>query len=246
MIKLFLTGINGRMGRMITERAGLFGASVTGGFDEAGENTLPVFAAPEDVDSDFDVIVDFSHPSALGKTAALALRSGKPVVLATTGYSGEDEKTISGLAGRVAVFRSANMSLGINALVSVLPEFARILGGYDIEITEAHHRMKKDAPSGTALMLEKAVEKGLDYEPGLKFGRSGQDPRVKGEIGIHAVRGGTIVGEHTVLFAGEDEMIEIKHTALSRKILADGALKAAAFIAGKKPGLYSMQDLVKA
>lgn len=233
------------MGRIITERAELFGATVTGGFDVCGGGSLPIFDSPESVIVDFDVIIDFSHPSALPKTIGLALLKSKPVVFATTGYSEGDLKEIEKLSERVAVFRSANMSLGINAISSILPQLSKILTGYDVEIVEAHHRMKKDAPSGTALMLEKSVAEGLDYSPELKFGRGGEDPRKKGEIGMHAIRGGTIFGEHTVIFAGEDEIIEVKHTALSRKILADGAIKAAAYLTTKKSGRFDMSDLVE-
>lgn len=242
-MKLFLIGINGRMGKMISQRAEIFGCEIAGGIDKVKGGDYPVFDEAKEVNVDFDVIVDFSHPSVLGQTIELALSRKAPVVLATTGYSDEDIKKIEALSKKVAVFKSANMSLGVNAVNAILPELARILNGYDIEIIEAHHNTKKDAPSGTALMLEKSVEKGLDYAPHLKFGRCGQDKREKGDIGMHAIRGGTIVGEHTVLFAGEDEMIEIKHTALSRKILADGAIRAAIYLKNRPFGLFDMSDL---
>lgn len=241
-MKIFLIGINGKMGRAICDAAEQSGVTVAGGIDVSGEGRYKVFRSAAEVDVDFDCIIDFSRPAALGDVIALARRTKKPAVIATTGYTDEQLAEIKALSSEVPVFRSANMSVGVNVVESVLPMLAKALKGFDVEIVEAHHNRKVDAPSGTALQMLAAVESGLDYDPRIVYGRQGESKREKGDIGVHAVRGGTIVGEHTVIFAGEDEIIEIKHTALSRRIFAVGSLRAASFLICKAPGMYDMAD----
>lgn len=243
-MKIFLVGINGKMGKAIVALAEKQGITVVGGIDVCKDGAYPVFEKASEVNVAFDVIIDFSRPSTLNEVIELARASHKPAVIATTGYLLDEQAKIDKLAEDVPVFQTANMSLGINVVESLLPKLASALSGYDVEIVEAHHNQKVDAPSGTALLLEKAVERGLDYKPEIICGREGQSKRKTGEIGMHSIRGGSIVGEHTIIFAGDDEIIEVKHTALSRKILGEGALKAAEFLLTKKNGKYSMRDYV--
>lgn len=241
-MKIFIVGINGKMGRAICELAESEGITVSGGIDIAPNAKYPVFAKAAEVNVEFDAIIDFSRSSTLDEVIALAADGKKPVVIATTGYDEAQLAKIAALSEKVAVFRSANMSVGVNVVEKVLPVLASALAGYDVEIIEAHHNMKADAPSGTAKQMLAAVEKGLDYTPEIVYGREGESKRKKGDIGMHAIRGGTIVGEHDVMFIGEDEIIEIKHTALSRRIFAVGAVRAAAFLVGKPAGTYDMSD----
>lgn len=243
-MKIFLIGINGKMGRAICECAEREGIEVAGGIDVVPGVKYPVFKTADEVNVDFDVIIDFSRPSTLDEVIKLAVSRNVPAVMATTGYTDDELKKIKALSEKVAVFRSANMSLGVNVVESVLPALAAALKGFDIEIVEAHHNRKVDAPSGTALQMLEVVKTGLDYTPNIVNGRSGSCKREKGDIGVHALRGGTIVGEHTVMFIGEDEIVEIKHTALSRNIFAEGAIKAASYIIGKAAGMYEMTDYI--
>ena len=187
-----------------------------------------------------DVIIDFSHPANLPMLARYIERRGVPAVLCTTGYSPREEEQLKALAAYAPILRSRNMSLGVCVMEWVLRMIAPVLSGYDVEIIEKHHNKKIDAPSGTALALAQAVESCGDFVE--VHGRDGVAPRKKGEIGIHAVRGGTIVGEHEVLFAGEDEVLSIRHTAQSKRLFAAGALRAALFAASAPRGLYTMDD----
>ena len=194
------------------------------------------------------MIIDFSSPKALDGVLELAVKKQLPVVLCTTGYTPEQLKQIEEASGKVAVLKSANMSLGINTVSKLIAEAAKILAGngYDIEIVEKHHNQKADAPSGTALLLADSMQKVLDEKYEYVFDRSGRRmKRPKNEIGISAVRGGTIVGEHEVIFAGLDEVIEIKHTAFSKAVFAKGAVGGARFLAGKPAGMYTMSDVIK-
>ena len=243
-MKIFIVGINGKMGKAICESAERGGIEIAGGIDVAAGGKYPVFRDGKSVNVDFDVIIDFSRPSALGEVVYLAETRKAPAVIATTGYDENQLAEIKALSEKVPVFRSANMSLGVNVVESVLPTLASALKGFDVEIVEAHHNRKADAPSGTALQMLESVKKGLDYDPRIVYGREGESKREKGDIGVHAIRGGTIVGEHTVMFIGEDEIVEIRHTALSRRIFAEGAVKAAAFIEGKPAGIYDMNDYI--
>lgn len=251
MLKIIISGCNGHMGRVV---AGLCEADpaleIAAGFDVLGstDREFPVYASPSQFTGEADAVIDFSSPAALDGLLEFARVRKVPLVLATTGYTPEQVAQIGAAAMEVPVFRSANMSLGINVLLELVKKAASVLGdSYDIEIVERHHRRKVDAPSGTALMIADAAAESCGHETEYVFERhSVRRPRDKKEIGISAVRGGTIVGEHEIIFAGHDEIMEIKHTALSREIFAQGAVEAAKFIAGvDNPGLYDMSYLVR-
>ena len=212
-----------------------------------GTAEFPVYKVITDVKESADVIIDFSSPKALDSILAYATGNNVPVVLCTTGYSEEQLAEINEAAKKVAILRSANMSLGINTLVKLLKTATEILAGngYDIEIVERHHNQKKDAPSGTALLLADAINDTANGRYDYVYDRSDRrEVRPKDEIGISAVRGGSIVGDHEVIFAGLDEVIEISHRAYSRSVFAKGAVSAAAFLAGKPAGMYNMGDVV--
>ena len=193
------------------------------------------------------MIIDFSHPSALEPLLAYATAHKIPAVIATTGLSAEQKEQLAEAAKEIPLFFSANMSLGINLLISLAKKAAALLEeSFDIEIIERHHNQKIDAPSGTALAIADGISEVLKNPPEYVYDRhSVRRKRKKNEIGLHAVRGGTIVGDHEVLFAGNDEVIELKHSAASKEVFAVGAVKAAKFLAGKRPGMYSMTDLVE-
>ena len=248
MIKLIISGCNGRMGHVVESICAADpDISVVAGFDILGtaDRDFPVYASPDLFTGEVDVVIDFSHPAALTPLLTFCQERGVPAVLATTGYSPEQLTEIEEAAKQVPVFRSANMSLGINVVIELIKKAAAVLEGYDIEIVERHHNRKVDAPSGTALMLADAAASAVNYDPEYTYERhSVRHPRDKVEIGISAVRGGTIVGDHEVIFAGRDEVIELHHHAASREIFANGAVKAAKFLIGKAPGLYNMADLV--
>lgn len=249
MTKIIVCGIGGKMGMKILETlAGFDDVTCVAGIDAFSDKSkfsVPVFDKPQNIDVQADVIVDFSRPEALDGLLAYAKANNVPLVLATTGYSKEQEEAVRQAAKSIAIFRASNMSLGVNLLVHLCMKAAAILGdGFDVEIVETHHNKKVDSPSGTALTLANAIkeEKENSY---LTFGRHGNDTKRKaGEIGVHAVRGGTIVGKHEVHFFGEDEVVTLTHEALSKAVFAQGAIRAAAFVAKQKPGLYSMPDLV--
>ena len=250
MVRLILSGCNGHMGRAV---ANLCNADpeleVAAGIDVLGQpgGQFPVYSSPAACPVPGDVLVDFSHPSALDALLEFCLERSMPAVLATTGYSEQQLEQIGRAAGRIPVFRSANFSLGVNLLMDLVRRAAAALGeGYDVEIVERHHRRKVDAPSGTALMLADAAAQALPYQPDYVYDRhcvrQARQPR---EIGISSVRGGTIVGDHTVIFAGPDEVIELSHHAASREIFAAGAVRAAKFLArADRPGLYDMSSLL--
>ena len=248
---LILCGCNGRMGRAVTALAGEQpDMCIAAGVDISGEKLAdyPVYKDIREFSGKADCIVDFSGVSALEPILEYCRRTHTPAVLATTGYSEAQLAAVAEAAREVPLFRSANMSLGINVLLELVRTATRILGdGYDIEIIEQHHNQKLDAPSGTALMIADAAASARDCESEYVYDRHAvRQKRKKAEIGISSVRGGTIVGVHDVLFAGHDEQLEIRHTATSREVFAAGALKAAAFL-GKQtePGLYDMSDVVK-
>ncbi len=223
--------------------------TIVAGFDvTAVERDYPVFTSPADFTGEADAVIDFSNPAALDNLLAFCTEKKIPLVLATTGFSDAQLEQIKKASQQVAIFRSANMSLGINVLLELVKKAATVLGdSYDIEIVEKHHNRKVDAPSGTALMIADAAASGLNFEPEYVYERhSVRQSRDKKEIGISAVRGGTIVGIHEIMFAGRDEIIEIKHTAMSREIFANGAVKAAKYLAaGRTPGMYDMSMLVQ-
>lgn len=249
MTRIILCGCSGRMGhvvRSIVAEDERF--EIVAGIDVfAGDADFRVFASAKECDAQADVIIDFSAPAALDGVLEMAVGRGIPAVLCATGYSDEQLEQIRKASEKVAILRSANMSLGVNTVIKLITEAARILGnnGYDIEIVEKHHNRKVDAPSGTALMLADAMQEALDGDYEYTYDRSQvRRARPKNEIGISSVRGGTIVGEHEVIFAGLDEVIEIRHTAFSRAVFGKGAVNAAGFLAGKPAGLYTMQDTI--
>ncbi|MCD7734287.1 MAG: 4-hydroxy-tetrahydrodipicolinate reductase [Clostridiales bacterium] len=251
MLKIIISGCNGKMGQVVESICSADSqVQVVAGFDvNQTPRSYPVYVSPANFTGEADVIIDFSSPRALDGLLAFAVERGVPAVLATTGYSQEQLAQIEKAAKTVPIFRSANMSLGINVVLDLVKRASAILGdAYDIEIVERHHNRKVDAPSGTALMLADAAQEGLDYEADYTYGRHDRrQARPKNEIGISSVRGGTIVGVHEVIFAGRDEVIEIRHEAQSREIFASGAVKAAKFLVTvPQPGLYDMQALVAA
>ena len=214
---------------------------------EKGGKSYPVYECLKDVKESADVIIDISTATAVDGLLAYMKETKTAAVICTTGLSANQEAGIKELSKEVPVLRSGNMSMGINTLLKVLNDISLSLtkAGFDVEIVEKHHHTKLDAPSGTAIMLADAVKEGTKEEYDYVYGRSDRrSVRPKNEIGISSVRGGTIVGEHEVIFAGTDEIIEIKHTALSRAVFANGALNAALFLGGKEPGLYSMADVI--
>ena len=251
MLKIIISGCNGHMGRVVEALCANDPAvEVCAGFDVLGtaDRDFPVCTSPAQFAGQADAVIDFSSPAALDGLLEFARTRHIPLVLATTGYSPEQVAQVGAVALEVPIFRSANMSLGINVLLELVKKAASVLGdSCDIEIVERHHRRKVDAPSGTALMIADTAAEACGHETQYVFERhSVRQPREKKEIGISAVRGGTIVGEHEIIFAGHDEVMEIKHTASSREIFAQGAVEAAKFIAGvEKPGLYDMSYLVK-
>lgn len=250
MPKIIISGCNGYMGRVV-ESLCLADPDVTivGGFDVLGSNEkdYPVYGSPSQFVGEADAVIDFSSPHALEGLLSFAKESKVPLILATTGYSPEQIAEIGAVAREVPLFRSANMSLGINVLLNLVAKASEVLGDdYDIEIVERHHNRKVDAPSGTALMIADVAKEHCKHETQYVFDRSAvRKPREKKEIGISAVRGGTIVGEHEIIFAGHDEVMEIKHIAHSREIFAQGAVTASKFMATvTKPGLYDMSNLL--
>lgn len=251
MQKIIISGCNGHMGRVVESLCQADPqVEIAAGFDVMGtaDHDYPVYSSPAQFTGHADAVIDFSSPAALDGLLAFAKATKTPLVLATTGYTPEQLAQIGAAALEVPIFRSANMSLGINVLLELVKKAASILGdSYDIEIVERHHRRKVDAPSGTALMIADAAAAACGHETEYVFERhSTRHPRDKKEIGISAVRGGTIVGEHEIIFAGHDEVMEIKHTALSREIFAQGAVEAAKFMATvTQPGMYDMSQLVK-
>ena len=251
MVNVIISGCNGHMGRVVESICNSTpGVQVVAGFDVLGstDRNFPVYSSPAQFTGKADAVIDFSSPAALEGLLNFAKATKTPLVLATTGYSPEQIAQVGAAALEVPIFRSANMSLGINVLLELVKKAAAVLGNsYDIEIVERHHRRKVDAPSGTALMIADAAASTCGHETEYVFERhSVRQPRDKKEIGISAVRGGTIVGEHEIIFAGHDEIMEIRHTALSREIFAQGAVEAAKFMAEvQAPGLYDMSMLVK-
>ncbi len=247
-----MCGCNGKMGRNISEIVAADPEiEIVAGVDKAGSNTFgyPVFSNLKQVDVPADVVVDFTRPEALedNDMFRLAKERGYALVLCSTGYSEEEIVRINKASEEIAILRSANMSLGINLLLKLVAEAAELLckEGFDPEIVERHHNQKVDAPSGTALALADSMNSVLNNEYDYKYDRhSVREKRPVKEIGISAVRGGNIVGEHEVIFAGTDEVIEFKHTAYSKAVFGKGAVAAAKFLAGKKAGMYTMKDVI--
>lgn len=249
MVSILISGIMGHMGRNVLELAQADSAvKVLCGVDlSAGELCgVPVYAGFDGVAEKADVVIDFSSAANLGNVLAYAKRTGAAVILAATGYTEAQLKQIDEAAKEIPLFKTANLSVGINLLQKLVKKAAEVLGEkFDVEIVERHHNLKKDAPSGTAFMLAESVNEAFGGEKEYVYGREGMcGARKKAEIGIHAVRGGNIVGEHEVMFAGEDEIVTISHSARSKKVFAAGAVKAAKFMCGKPAGKYDMQDVL--
>ena len=250
MQKMIISGCCGHMGRAVADICQNDpDIEISAGIDLLAQpmEGFPVFASPAACTAQADALIDFSHPSALESLLDFGMARDIPLVLATTGYSEEQLERINEAAKAIPIFRSANMSLGINVLMDLVRRAAALLGeDFDVEIEERHHRRKLDAPSGTALMLADAAASALSYDAQYVYDRhSVRKPRDRQEIGIASLRGGSIVGDHTVVFAGRDEVIEVSHHAASREVFASGAVRAAKFLAGvDKPGLYDMSHLI--
>lgn len=248
MINIIVCGICGNMGKNITALLqGDTQAKIVCGVDLAATDAtgIPVFKSFDDINVKADVVIDFSSPACLDGLLRFCVKNNVPAVIATTGYSKEQLAAIDNCSQKTAIFRTANFSVGVNLLVKLVKEAALFLGeNFDIEIVEKHHNKKVDAPSGTALMLADSANEAFGGEKEFVNGRSGAVGKRGKEIGLHAVRGGTIVGEHEVMFCGEDEIITLSHSARSKKVFAAGAIKAAKWLAGKPAGLYNMSDLL--
>lgn len=250
MIDIIIHGCCGKMGRVLADTiAAGTEFNIVAGIDAAINEfkaPFPLFRSLAECDRPADVVIDFSAPGAIKGLLEDARRKNIPVIIATTGHTEEDKKVIQETAESLPVFQSANMSLGINLMTELIKKTSAVLeDDFDIEIVEKHHNLKKDAPSGTAYMLADAVSGACKRPKQYVFGRHSRDAkRQSNDIGIHAVRGGTIVGEHTVLFAGKDEILEIKHAARSRQVFAVGVLQAARYMRGKSSGFYCMQDMI--
>ena len=247
MIKLLINGCNGKMGQVVSELAKKDEEiEIVGGFDiSKREDEYPVFTKLDEISVKPDVIVDFSIPIATFNILEFALKTNTPVVIATTGFSTEENKRIEEYSKKIAIFKSANMSFDVTMMKNLLKQIAPKLEGTDIEITEVHHNRKIDSPSGTAQMFADSINEALDNKYHCEYNRHEKhEKRDKYEIGMNSIRGGNIVGEHIVQFFGEFETFEIKHTSYSRNVFAEGALKAVKYIYGKQQGLYNMDDIV--
>lgn len=250
MTRIIMHGCNGKMGQVITGICKEDDAvCIVAGIDviDNKDNGYPVFTDIDACDVEADVIVDFAAAVAVDKLLKYAENKNIPVVLCTTGLSPEQLSRVSQVSEKVAILKSANMSLGINTIMKLLKDAIEVFGpaGYDVEIVEKHHNLKVDAPSGTALALADSINEASNNQYEYIYDRSQtRNKRDKRELGISAVRGGTIVGEHEVIFAGIDEVIEIKHTAYSKSVFAKGAVEAAKFLAGKPAGMYNMSDVI--
>ena len=246
MLRVIISGYIGSMGKVLTKCA-----------NEDSELEIVCGSSKDDLDVPFktyhkmseveelaDVIIDFSHHSTIDDTLSYAIKTKTPIVIATTGFNEEELEKIKKASNIIPIFHSSNMSLGVNVLVKLVKEAAKSLNGFDIEIIEKHHNKKLDAPSGTAVMIANGVKEVLPDSECI-YGRHGRsDKRSSNEIGIHAIRGGTIVGEHTTIFAGHDEVVEIKHSAQSKDIFAKGAIAAAKFLVKQEAGYYNMNNML--
>ncbi|NLL00588.1 MAG: 4-hydroxy-tetrahydrodipicolinate reductase [Clostridiales bacterium] len=250
MTNIILRGCNGKMGNVIAEMVEEDdNAVIVAGIDvsKSKEERFPVYYSFVQCNVPADVIIDFSSPVNVREMLDYAIKRKIGIVLCTTGFSKEDQRLIEEASKFIPILRSANMSMGVNLILKLVKEAAKLLAdsGFDIEIVEKHHNRKVDAPSGTALAIADAINEALNNQYEYVYDRTDiRAPRVKNEIGISSVRGGTIVGEHDVIFAGSDEVIEIRHTAYSKAIFAKGAIQAAKFLPGKAAGMYAMNDVI--
>lgn len=251
MTEILLSGCNGKMGLAITKcvNDSYDNCEICAGIDAVcvQNSVYPVFSDFSDFKNNADVIIDFSSPMLFDKLLSYALTTKTPCVMCTTGLSDEQVKKLKIASKTIPVFYSRNMSLGVNLIIDLAKNAANILGDdFDIEIIEKHHNQKVDAPSGTALMLAEEINETLDNKMMFEFDRHSKiAKRKENEIGIHSIRGGNIVGEHEVIFAGHDETVSIKHIATSKEVFAVGAINAAVYISSKENGLYDMKDLIK-
>lgn len=250
MVKIAITGANGKMGRVIASLvAQRNDCVVVAGIDlnDTQNGQFPIVKYPTELPEKPDVIIDFSHPSALPDLLSYCTINNVPLVAATTGYTADEIAEIKKTAEQIPIFFTFNMSLGINLLVELGKRAVNVLGGqYDIEIVEKHHNQKKDAPSGTAIMIAEALNGELDNKMKYVYDRHNvRKAREANEIGMHAIRGGTIVGEHDIIFAGHDEVITLSHSAGSKEVFANGSINAAIFLSGRESGLYDMSDLLQ-
>lgn len=250
MKSIILCGCNGHMGNVIQSVVSARdNCEIVAGVDinTIQNGSFPVFSSIEECNVNADVIIDFSHPSCLKSILDFSEKKRVAVVLATTGYDEEQKKLIKVAGEKAPVFFTSNLSIGINLLAELAQKAMKILGNdFDVEIIEKHHNQKVDAPSGTALMLADAISDVVNSPLKYEYDRhSKREKRTKNEIGIHAVRGGTIVGEHEIMFAGRDEIITLSHSARSKEVFAVGAVNAALFMCNKENGSYSMKDLVE-
>lgn len=246
MIKVLISGACGKMGVKVAQAAENFSdVKIVCGVDKfINKADFPIYSDFSEISEDIDVVIDFSSPQNLTSLIEFVKRRKCGAVLCTTGYTTADAALIKEISKEVPLFRSANMSVGVNLLSELVKKAAEALKGFDAEIIEMHHGEKIDAPSGTALMLADAIKDVLP-DRFYVYGRSGKvGKRDKNEIGIHALRGGNVVGEHSVIFAGQDETITLSHSATDRKVFAQGAIKAAIYISGKENGLYDMSDMI--
>ncbi len=248
MIKIVLNGCSGKMGKMITECAKNFkNLEIIAGIDKFPSNTsYPIFENVQDLNIDYDVLLDFSRADALHDLLKFTEKTNKPLVICSTGFTQEDLALIDEKSTSLKLFKTGNLSYGINLICSLLKKVTPLLyGNYDVEIVEKHHNQKVDAPSGTAIMLADAVKNSIKDTTKYVYGREGNAKREENEIGIHAVRGGGIIGDHEVIFAGTGEVIELTHKAISREVFAVGALKACEYMASvTQPSLYDMNDVI--
>lgn len=249
MIKVIINGCSGKMGSVVTKVFKTFpNIEIVAGIDKYKKEGLnyKIFSSPLEVDIDYDVLLDFSRPEALQGLLDLSLKNNKPLIICSTGFTEEDLSLIKETSKTIPIFRSANMSLGVNLINSLLRKISPILyKNYDIEIIEKHHNQKVDAPSGTAILLADTIKDSIPDNTEFIHGRSGNSKRKKDEIGIHAIRGGSIVGDHDIIFAGIGEVIEISHKAISREVFALGAVKACEYMSSiTASGLYNMEDIL--
>ncbi len=246
MINLLISGALGRMGKKVYESAiKTNDINVVCGIDVKSSNSpIPVYTSFNKVKEKIDGIIDFSSHSNLDNILEFALKNKVAIVLCATGYTEEDILKIENASKKIPVFRSANMSLGVNVLIDLVEKATKTLEGFDIEILEKHHNKKKDAPSGTALMIYDKI-KTIKSNSKAVYGRNGKDClRDKSEVGIHAIRGGNIVGDHDVFFIGENEIITLSHRTEDRSVFSDGAINAIKYLSNKKKGLFNMSDLI--
>lgn len=248
MIRTIICGASGKMGGFVANAAKENGNfQIVAGVDKVNiGQPYPIFSKFSDINVTADIIIDFSHPSLLDGMLEFALSKNIPLVIATTGYNEAQTEKIKEAAKKIPVFFTFNFSLGVNLICSLAKKAAQVLGdGFDIEIIEKHHNQKIDAPSGTAIMLGNAINSVFDDKMSYEYDRhSKRSKRTKNEIGMHSIRGGTIVGEHDVIFAGHDEVITVSHSAQSKEVFAVGAVRAAKFLFQKEAGLYDMNDVI--